>query len=376
MRSCSVVLLHIAALSLGSATATSNFFDSSDAIQLQIARSPLQIQLRHVEGSEDKDSIQAVIANRGSVAAFFSTSENPLSKEDEQKVHVFNEQNEPIEFLSPGGFITSLSSVSSDYEKIPAGESITRKIEISSKYALNAGEKYFIEAAGFVKFYVENQQESETQNVAYETNALPFVAPNNLPAALTEVNRLLQDLAASSYLYQGCSDTKLAPKLNESIPLAVEMSEKAAAAALTGTDRTAFVTWFKADTPQNRKVVSERYTAIAEALSSSKGPVKISCSSTGTCAKGVAGAFTSVNTGDSVFCAVSNFMPVKVTRCNRATLPGVVIHELSHSAVVYRPSTCDCAQGTQSKTLSEARAIVNADTFNMYAQAVYLGQNC
>jgi hypothetical protein len=72
----------------------------------------------------------------------------------------------------------------------------------------------------------------------------------------------------------------------------------------------------------------------------------------------------------------TNTYPAEVKRCYYPNFPGAILHELSHSTAVYKPSTNDYATGDGCKKLTEARGLNNADSYNMYAQSIYLGRVC
>lgn len=58
-------------------------------------------------------------------------------------------------------------------------------------------------------------------------------------------------------------------------------------------------------------------------------------------------------------------------KCIRLSFPGAMIHKLSHSPVLFKPSTNNRAQGPEvCKRLSASQAIINVDTFDLRAQSI------
>jgi deuterolysin len=338
-----------------------NLYDSSVRA---LASSPLHVELRQ---SQMPGNVQVIVSNRGFSTAFFSTWRNPLSQDSQaRRIDVLTAQEQPVEFLKAEGLVTSLD-IPEEYEEIPAGSYVTRDINIVSNYEVQAGKEYLVQAGGFVPYRLEGDQ-TWTNGAAYETNILPITVPDYVHVPVP---------VAGNYILQSCEDEILMQKLNISIALVVDVAKKVAEKTAAGKNKDAFVAYFKEDNAENRKKVAERYTAIYKTLTDSKGPTKIACRAqcTGYYAKGA--AWTGPTTGMTELCPAMKQYPAEMKRCNRMNWPGVLIHELSHSGVLYRPSTGDRAQGPQQcKALSAQQAIANADTFNLYAQSVYLDTVC
>jgi hypothetical protein len=343
-----------------------------DSIRSQTI-SPLHIQLQH---SEIFGNVQAIITNRGTTTAYFSTWRNPLSTdENARKLDVITVKDEFVQFVKAEGFVNT-ETIPEDYERLAAGNSITREINIAANYDIQSEEEYFILGRGSVQYHLEGQSLETILSATYETNILPFTAPKTGP--LRYANGV-QVPTASNYIFQSCADQVLSDKLNKSIPIAATVAKKAAENTAGGKSKEAFVAYFKTDSTENRKKVADRFTAMYKTLMDGKGPTKIGCRAKCQGYYAVGAAWTEPTTGKTEFCPAmgSKTYDEDVKRCNRANFPGVIIHELSHSSVLYRPSTGDRAGSPQQcKALLEAQALTNADNFNLYAQSVYLDTVC
>lgn len=349
---------------LGRGVRRSTLYDAS--VQAQLATSPLQVTL---QPSESAGKVEAIITNHGLRAAYFSTRNNVLSPDTQaRKVDVLNSQQEYVQFLNAEGLPTSLE-ISDEYEIIPPGVSTVREIDIASNYELESGKQYLIQAGGFVPFRMEGE-ETWTASAAYETNVLHFTAPKVVKFhAPVEI--------ADKYILQTCADETLMKKLNTSIALAAQVAKVVAEKTAAGKNKDAFEAYFKEDTPEARKKVADRYTAIYKTLTDAKGPTRIACRAECTGYYAIGAAWTGPTTGLTELCPAMKAYPAEMKVCNRMNWPGVLMHELSHSGILFRPSTADTAQGPAAcKKLSAKQAITNADTFNMYGQSVFLDKVC
>jgi hypothetical protein len=196
---------------------------------------------------------------------------------------------------------------------------------------LQSGHQYSVQAGGFIPYRVELDG-IWTGTAAFETNILSHIAPKEIEAHIPVQFK-------EKYILQACADPTLMQKLNTSIPLAGALAKKAAENTASGKNKDAFFAYFKVDNAENRKKVADRYTAMYKTLTDKSGPTKISCRAecTGYYSKGL--AWTSVIGGSTEICPGMKTFPADLKKCNRMNWPGVLLHELSHSATLFRPST-------------------------------------
>ncbi|KAF2403168.1 zincin [Trichodelitschia bisporula] len=341
----------------------------AEPFRSQIETSPLHIELQN---SELTGHVRAVITNRGETA-LFSTWQNPLSTDQLARKLYVTIGGDPVQFLNPEGLPVGAPE---EYESLPAGVSITREINIASHYELQPSEQYEVQAGGLVPFRLGDQR----GDAVYETNVLSFTAPDEIPVRHVDgitVEAASNAEAASNFIYGACEDQVLNAKVKRSIPIAAAMAKKASEETAAGKHKDAFVAYFKVDNEANRKKVADRYAAIYKTLTSETGPIKIACRATCTGFYAIGAAWTEPTTGKTEFCPTIKQYPDDAKKCERMNLPGVIMHELSHSSLLYKPSTGDQAQGPQQcKALAEKSALNNADTYNLYGQSVFLDTVC
>jgi hypothetical protein len=349
----------------------SNFFDES--FQSQVEASPLHVEL---QTSEITGHIRAIVSNQGAKAAFFSTSGNPLSTGAESKVRVYNENEENISFLGPEAHQRNPAGV--DYQMLSAGESVVREIGVTD-YELNPGQQYFVQAAGYVPYYLEGQtsESALSQSAMFEANVLSFTAPETLSPKIKAV----ETPASPSIIFSGCKDKQVEALLEQMFALALNMTTRTIEYVNNGKDREAFKTWFKNDDAETRKAVLSRYLPIQKALSTKTGPITIQCAESdwgvNYCKQRQALAYTEPQLGRASFCPASKYYPAECKRCNDGNHAGNLIHEMTHMSPIFSPPTVDHCQGsTPCKALSPAKMIMNANNYNMLAQSIYLGKPC
>jgi deuterolysin len=368
-----VALSIVTLLSLPLALALSDFFDSS--LRQTVQNSILQVELQILPIS---GNIKAIITNSGSSIARFSTDQNILSTDpDARKLQVINAENEPVGFTRAAEtFYAGGQIPAKEFQTLLPRTSITREIKIVSYFDLRPNQTYFIQAAGFVPFYIEGQDSVNTQTALFESNVLRWSSPHTIPP----ISRADELQSSAKFLLGACQSKALQDNIKKAATVAADMAKKAASHAMDGKDRASFIAYFKKDSPENRKKVSGRLSAIAAVLSNDRGPIKIVCGDgpKSPCARGGGAlAWTEVSGGNTFICPQMVKVPTGVANCDSTQLPGILIHELTHSTDVYKPSTDDLASEPQRcKALSEARALMNANSYNLYAVSVYLGKVC
>ncbi|KAF2429130.1 hypothetical protein EJ08DRAFT_698708 [Tothia fuscella] len=146
---------------------------------------------------------------------------------------------------------------------------------------------------------------------------------------------------------------------------------------MAGKNKEAFTANFKVDDAATRKVIADRYFAIAGTLRGDDAKSIISSRAECTGYLAIGAAWTGPADGTTFFCPIMKKNPEKLSKCVRMSWPGVIMHELSHNARLFKPGALDTAQGpAECKRLSTAQAIKNADTFNMFGQSMALNTVC
>jgi hypothetical protein len=88
-------------------------------------------------------------------------------------------------------------------------------------------------------------------------------------------------------------------------------------------------------------------------------------------------AMTDAASGKVTICSASKRYPVEFKRCGDSNWGGNLVHELTHSQVIYKPNTVDVTYELRGcKGLTTQRALQNAANFNFLADSVMQGKSC
>jgi deuterolysin len=138
-------------------------------------------------------------------------------------------------------------------------------------------------------------------------------------------------------------------------------------------DGTIFADYFK--TESARPNVAARLKAVAEdCASQNSGATTTSCSDTYSGCSSQVLAYTVVQRDAVVLCpAFFDYLPPLADGCHAQDQATTIIHENTHAPAVYSPGTSDNGYGYSAATsLSSGQALANADSYALYANAIYL----
>lgn len=268
----------------------------------------------------------------------------------------------------------------SSFTVIRAGQTIEKPVELAGLYDFTETGTYTIEARGALSFASLGDRDAlpisgtsgKPENAfAFATNQIDLHIDAIAAAAVEPLGLAI----ARRGIFQGCSGSR-ASALQTAFKNAVTISRQAAEAAASGSaDR--FQEHFKTTDANTRKDVAARFKAIAKATTStSSGVPRYYCTDpAGECKDNIL-AYTHPETNTVANCDIFyTDLPALSMQCSEQDQVGTVIHELSHTPGVYGPYCQDYAYGyTQASKLTAEEAEHNADTFALYAKAVYL--NC
>ncbi|PLB37654.1 Metalloprotease [Aspergillus candidus] len=151
---------------------------------------------------------------------------------------------------------------------------------------------------------------------------------------------------------------------------------KAAADAAVNGDANIFEEFFRTTDTASRQDVAARFEAIAnEASNFGSGNVTFNCGNDekqGVCRKGVL-AYALSGSNKVVTCPDWYKIVAATDNCGGTDQGTAMVHELSHLSVVYSPGTGDFAYKYNDLVqLSADKAVLNADTYSLYASAIEL----
>jgi hypothetical protein len=360
-----------------SAKQISRLFDES--VWSEIEQSPFNVQL--LPSKISPNAVEAVITNGGSTGIYYPLSAEKLMS----KLQLYDSNDEPASRFHPHLPVNKTATSPIQYQLLTPGASVVHELEITAEYELDPEAQYYVQVGGLMPFYQEGQEPSmaESQSHIFEADILPFTAPAQLPRK--KYTQSSEASTTQNVLLETCSDAEMNAKLLKTIPHALEQANKSLAYVQSGTNRDIMKNFFKADDEATRKVIADRFAAIIKTLQTKTGPGKVVCSEpTGAdkrnhqmCVAAGAVAMTDPTSGKVSFCPASKRYGVEFKRCGDSNWGGTLIHELTHSNVVFKPVTQDITYSLQGcKGLSTARALQNANSFNFLADSVMQGKSC
>lgn len=263
-----------------------------------------------------------------------------------------------------------------NFVPIEAQQSIETKIDIAELYDVETTDSYIVRATGAMPYADLNSTTLTGDSVAFSSNILTLDIDGDVAKATPyaiDTHTLTLD-RRTDLDTTGCSQSNanaIAAALHNCAVLAT-----AAAEAATNGSSTKFREYFKTTSASARRTVSQRFLAVAaDCASSSGGVTTTSCSDTyGYCEEGVL-AYTLPRYNHIAYCPIfySYLEPVS-EQCHDQDQATTVLHEETHAEGVMSPGTEDFAYGySAQKQLSAEEAVLNADSYAMFANAVYVG---
>jgi hypothetical protein len=342
-----------------------------------VKNSPLQVQILP---SKTPNNIDIIITNKAERGSYY-----PLSNRDLMStLQIYNANDEPIPKVHPEDQLSHARiRFQSELKLVRPGESLTYELDVLSEYGLEAGETYYIQVGGELPYHHEGQEQTAAgspQTHMFEAEILPFTAPSYLPPRRWVQNATTA--GAPDITITACSDSQMGQMLTQTVPHAMEQVKKSIAYVQSGANRDTMKNFFKADDANTRKVIIDRLTKMMTALESRTGPARVECLEKkdqyyNYCVNIGAVAITNPTTGAVSICPASKRYPVKFRTCGDSNWGGTLVHELTHSNVVYKPVTTDITYTLAGcKGLSAARALTNANNFNFLADSVMQGKSC
>lgn len=212
----------------------------------------------------------------------------------------------------------------------------------------------------------------------FPTLAHPFrsnlvTVPVDGPAARKSKRDL--GLEARANVQSNCAGTNLAA-VNTALANCAKLAAAAATAAASGS-AARFNEYFKTTDATIRATVSARLSAVAkECSTTNSGSVLYYCIDPQAYCKENVAAYTLAASGTVVNCpGYYTALPPLTDVCHNQDQATTTLHEFTHVPAVYDPKTSDNGYGYAAATaLSSELAVLNADTYALFANAVLL--NC
>lgn len=262
------------------------------------------------------------------------------------------------------GILRSISRSALDEEAfvtIAAGASYSTAIVAAAVHDLSAGGTYSVVAEGAIP-YASNS--TLTGAVAFKSNTIDISID---AAAAAKVKRAVQ-LNERTVLESDCSGSTLT-STKSALSYCKSLATAAATAASSGSS-SKFSEYFGTTSTTTRAVVAARLKAVAtECGSTTSGSTVNYCSDVyGYCESNVL-AYTIPSEDVVVNCDLYySALPIISDTCHDQDQATTTLHEYTHAPGVYSPGTADNGYGYDAATaLSSAKAVLNADSYALYA---------
>ncbi|SCO91317.1 uncharacterized protein FRV6_15445 [Fusarium oxysporum] len=258
---------------------------------------------------------------------------------------------------------------SSHFETLKTGSSIFRVVDLSTIYDMKPG-TYSVYAEGSLPAVSEESSKPTPVALKSEPISIKITKASSAEAKQQASKRtILQE--------DSCTADKL--ELTANSVKNCETFARAAAKDASDVHSARFVEYFKSNETKAREHVTGRLLAVAEECSTSdSGNTRVFCNDEiGYCeSDGPLIAYTTWVNGYVTMCPLFyDTLPPLPQKCHKQDHATTTIHEMTHARAVYEQevSTQDYAYGYENSTaLDPLSCLYNADSYSLYANAVYL----
>ncbi|KAI5364798.1 putative peptidase M35, deuterolysin, metallopeptidase, catalytic domain superfamily [Septoria linicola] len=327
--------------------------------------SPLQATLTQV----DNTLVRVALTNTGSTSYNLLAGGSVLDDAPVDKLYVTG-GNATAEFIGITKRLALQNLEPEAFVTLGAGETIEKEIQAAQLYDFPASGVYEIFSDGIFPYAEVGSTELSGNALIFQSNKLSIEVDSEAAAATaTGVH-----LDKRTIVQSDCTGTRLTAVTN-GLRNCASQANAAASQAASGS-ATRFQEFFRTTAASNRNSAAARFRAVAaDCASSTSGRSRTYCTDPyGFCTSGVL-AYAVPRDNNINYCPAFYSLPAVTGRCNAQDQAGTVLHEETHVPNVYSPSTVDHAYGYAASTrLSAAQALLNADTYTLFANAVAL--NC
>lgn len=250
-----------------------------------------------------------------------------------------------------------------------AGESLEDEFDIATTSDLSHGGSVTLRSSGLVPLV---KGDSVFGYLRYHSNSLTIEID---AVRASQVAKAVVPLMRRANL--SCSNSTRKAIMGKALSNTVSLANAAAHAALFGST-TKFSEYFKTTINATRQVVAARLQAVAkEAGSTTSGATTYYCADAyGYCETNVL-AYTLPALNLIANCDIYySYLPAMAGGCHDQDQATTSLHEFTHAPRVYSPGTEDLGYGYVSSTaLSSSDAVMNADTYALYANGKF-GAHC
>lgn len=250
-----------------------------------------------------------------------------------------------------------------DFVTLGAGQTKEITVETAALHSLSEGGDFDVFAKGLLP-YAEESSTELTGTLDYESNKLTMSIDGAQAATVAKA------IAKRTAVGSSCTGSKLSA-VRTALSNCQRLATSAASAATAGTKLTEY---FK--TTSSASTVAARLRAVASDCGSTSSRTTTNCNDPYSgCSSNVL-AYTVPSANFITYCPIFfSALPALSSTCHGQDQATTVLHEETHAPGVYSPGTQDNGYGYAAATrLSASAALNNADSYALYANAIYL--NC
>ncbi|KAJ3479699.1 hypothetical protein NLG97_g8254 [Lecanicillium saksenae] len=333
---------------------------SVTAAALQDAsKAQLDVTLQVVGNSQ----VKATIQNNGKEDINLLKDGSILDSSAVQKVKVATGDHS-LPFLGIKKRISTKKITGSAVQHIPAGQSIEVNIDVAHAHDLSTGGKFSVNAAGSLSVVGNN---GVAGSVSYTSNTIEVSVDGKEAAA---ARHAFTKTKKRSIVQSDCSGQRL-QVTKTALSNCKKLAQAAGQAASSGSaDR--MEEYFKASDSRTRQEVAGVFSRVAkECGSTTSGVAEYYCTDVGNDCGGNTLAYTSPSESYMVYCDLYfDDLPAVTSQCHEQDQATTNIHEDTHLNQIQ--GTDDLGYGyDEIRGLSASQELNNADTFALFANAVY-----
>lgn len=310
--------------------------------------------------------IKAVVKNTGNEDVTFVHLNFFRDSAPVKKVAVYRDDNE-VTFEGVKRRFKMQGLTSEALTTLAAGETLEDEFDIAATSDLSHGGPVVLRSSGLVPLVNDG---AVSGYLPYHSNDLKIDVDADKAASVSKAVKPL-----SRRTQESCSNANRKSALERALRNAASLATAAAKAAQSGSS-SKFAEYFKTTSSSTRSVVAARLQAVArEAQSTTSGGTTYYCTDVlGYCETNVL-AYTLPSQNIIANCDIYySDLPALASSCHAQDQATTSLHEFTHAPAVYSPGTDDLGYGYSAATsLSANDALNNADTYALYANAIYLG---
>ncbi|QDS76192.1 hypothetical protein FKW77_008203 [Venturia effusa] len=339
---------------------------SSKAIRLNKRAPALDVKL----SSQGNTVVKAIVTNTGASDVNLLNKGTFLDKAAVEKVTVYSDET-AVPFLGMRKRVSATGLAADAFTPLAAGQTIEFEVDMATVHDLSTGGQFRVASYGAIP-YTEANSTTLTmgQALVYNSNQLEVIVDGK---QASKVKRALPGLDKRTAVQNTCTGTKRTNTLS-AISYCEQLATAAATAAKSGS-ATKFQEYFKSTSASVRNTVSARLAAVAtECGSTTSGKTTQYCTDVYDACDSNTLAYTLPSQNLVVNCDIYFDLPVLSKTCHAQDMATTTLHEYTHAPGVYSPGTEDNGYGYAAATsLSSTNAVLNADSYALYANALYLG---